>query len=70
MKATKLVSMVSSTVRVLRHPGVAVEAGKDLDQECEVEIERSQVVPGDVVVVASTCMRCFFQCVFLFVLRW
>jgi Mg2+-importing ATPase len=56
MKATRLVSMVSSTVRVLRHSSVAIEAGKDAEEECEVEIERSEVVPGDVVVVASTCI--------------
>ena len=53
MKATKLISMVSSTVRVLRHSSVAIQAGKDVDEEYEVEIERSEVVPGDVIVVAS-----------------
>lgn len=53
MKATRLVSMVSSTVRVLRHPTTVIEAGKDVEDECEVEIERSEVVPGDVIVVAS-----------------
>lgn len=57
MKATRLVSMVSSTVRVLRHPTTVIEAGKDVEDECEVEIERSEVVPGDVIVVASKCIR-------------
>jgi len=53
MKATKLVNMVTSTVRVLRHSSVAIQAGKDAEEEYEVDIERSEVVPGDVIVVAS-----------------
>ena len=56
MKATRLVSMVSSTVRVLRHMGALTEAGKDVEDEYEVEIERSEVVPGDIVIVASKCL--------------
>jgi Mg2+-importing ATPase len=53
MKASKLISMVTSTVRVLRHSSAVIQAGKDVEEEYEVEIERSEVVPGDVVVVAS-----------------
>lgn len=53
MKASKLVSMVPSRVRVLRHPGMAIQAAGDVEDYHEVEIDKSEVVPGDVVVVMS-----------------
>ena len=61
MKASKLISMVTSTVRVLRHSSTVIQAGKDVEEEYEVEIERGEVVPGDVIVVASKSLISYFR---------